>query len=509
MKDFAPLEKRPDKRLDLPTWKPLQKQETRQKRKSTGYGAGGYGKTFPGRLRDFGPFGPDGKPPTLPQLVARSESEPILKENLPDAVFVNAAGGALTDQKGGKAGLQQRVQTFSNGTVARTYFVPILTSDGKVGMNTTDDNPSKIHRDRKYEYKAKPNDILSPLRKDRVYSRDVVDETRDALAASQFKVGKGKGDYQVVPWVESAFTTYIGRDGKGDKYLKDPSKTSGFTGKMQDKILTYTPTDPKTGKPMIDPKTGKPKRVPIEFMNEDGKKGSNTGVGYLDPLDPEVQKNVREVIMKAASKDYVPAIMIDDHFGIPLEKPNVRNAILERNPVRKEFLEKLSQQGIDVNNKENEKLIGDMWLRSEFTKFVNTIKAELKAKDVQLWASTNLPDIAKANQGQDIETWIRTGLVDSWNVQLYRNNQPDFVKEYQKLQTQAGKIPQVDKGEVPVSVAISTYANNNPAYPKELSPSLMAEQVRYVEDPKNHTNIKTTSVAFGDDLWMEKVRSQK
>jgi uncharacterized lipoprotein YddW (UPF0748 family) len=73
------------------------------------------------------------------------------------------------------------------------------------------------------------------------------------------------------------------------------------------------------------------------------------------------------------------------------------------------------------------------------------------SQNVELWASTNLPDIAKANQGQDIETWIRTGLVDSWNVQLYRNNQPDFVSEYQKLQAQAGKIPQVAKGQVPVS----------------------------------------------------------
>jgi hypothetical protein len=32
---------------------------------------------------------------------------------------------------------------------ANTFFVPILTSDGKVGMNTTDENSSKVHRDRR------------------------------------------------------------------------------------------------------------------------------------------------------------------------------------------------------------------------------------------------------------------------------------------------------------------------------------------------------------------------
>jgi uncharacterized lipoprotein YddW (UPF0748 family) len=120
-----------------------------------------------------------------------------------------------------------------------------------------------------------------------------------------------------------------------------------------------------------------------------------------------------------------------------------------------------------------------------------------------------LPESAKKNQGQEIEKWIRTGLVDNWNVQLYRNNQADFVSEYKKLQAQAGKIPQVAKGQVPLSVAISTYADNNSAYPKDLSPALMAEQVRYVEDKKNHTKVKTTSVAFGDDLWLNRAKEQK
>jgi uncharacterized lipoprotein YddW (UPF0748 family) len=120
-----------------------------------------------------------------------------------------------------------------------------------------------------------------------------------------------------------------------------------------------------------------------------------------------------------------------------------------------------------------------------------------------------LPDIARDNQGQDIESWINSGLVDHWNVQLYRNNQTDFVSEYQKLQDQAATIPRVAQGQVPLSVAISTYADSDPAYPKELSSGLMAEQVNYVEDEKNHTKVKTTAAAFGDNLWMEKLQQEQ
>jgi hypothetical protein len=394
----------------------------------------------------------------------------------------------LTGAGGGKAGLQQRVTELSKAG-ANTFFVPILTSDGRVGMNTTDENSSKIHRDRKYEFQANPG----WPHKDRTYSRDVVDETKDAVNASGKTVGKGSNDAKVVPWVESAFTTYIGRtNGPNDPYLRnDLSKTKGFTHEMRDQILTK--------------KDANGKEVPIEFMNENGN-GQKTGNGYLDPLDPKVQKNVREVISKAASKDYVSAIMVDDHFGIPLEKPDVRNAILRRHPVDQDYSDTLKKKYPKLPQKE----IENMWLRDKFTKFVNDVKADLKAKHVQLWASTNLPETAKNNQGQDIDRWIRTGLVDNWNVQLYRNNQQDFGNEYKKLQAQASKIPQVAKGQVPLSVAISTYANG-----KQLSPELMAEQVRYARDSKypggsgESKKIKTSAVAFDDGAWLKRAREQK
>ena len=437
------------------------------------------------------------------ELIARSSPNvPKLKSNIPSGVFIDASGGALTGEKGGQTGLQNRVKGFSQSG-ANTFYVPILTSDGKVGLNTTDNNAEKIHRDRKYESQV-PSKHFGNIGIKNTIWRDVVDETKDAVNASGRHVGRGATDAKVVPWVESGFTTYVGRNGSGDQYLKDLGQTSGFTKAMQNAILTTEVTNPKTGKK---------EQVPIEFMNEANgtqaendpkRKGSKTGVGYLDPLDPAVQKNLREVIGKAASKDYVSAIMVDDHFGIPLDKPEVRNAVLTRHPVDKGYLDQLDAQGIKMNDK-NKSLIENMWLRSRFTKFVNNVKADLKAKQVQLWASTNLPDTAKAAQGQDIEQWIRTGLVDNWNVQIYRNEQPKFESEYDKLQAQAKRIPQVDKGQVPLSVAISSYANG-----KQLTTEQMSQQVQYVKDKGNKSsNIQTAPVAFGDRQWLDRAQSQK
>jgi Glycosyl hydrolase-like 10 len=456
-----------------------------------------------GGIGQFGSTLKKGK--ASPSAGGKDKDEPQLSNNLPNGVFINAAGGALTSAGGGKAGLQQRVTEFAKAG-ANTFFVPILTTDGKVGMNTTDENSSKVHRDRKYEYQAQDNAGIIKNNQ-RTYWRDVVDETKEAVNASGRTVGKGAKDAKVVPWVESAFTTYVGRtNGPNDPDLKaDLSKTKGFTHEMRDQILTKKD---KNGK-----------EVPIEFMNENGN-GTKTGVGYLDPLDPKVQKNVREVISKAASKDYVSAIMVDDHFGIPLNKPEVRNAILDRHPVadpyrRAKELE-IKKKNPKIESKDLIREVQDSWLRDQFTKFTNDVKADLKAKHVQLWASTNLPEAAKKNQGQDIDQWIRTGLVDNWNVQLYRENQKDFEAEYKKLQAQASKIPQVAKGQVPLSVSISTYANG-----KQLSPALMAQQARYAKDPKYPQNpdlpheprqskkIKTPAVAFDDGAWLKRVNEQK
>ena len=93
MKDFADLQKRPDKQPEPPLWKPLQKQGTGQGvQKPGGYGAGGYGKTVPGGLRDYGPFGPDGQAPTPPTLEGSA-----VKDNQPQQGVQKPAGyGALT-----------------------------------------------------------------------------------------------------------------------------------------------------------------------------------------------------------------------------------------------------------------------------------------------------------------------------------------------------------------------------------------------------------------------------
>jgi hypothetical protein len=110
-----------------------------------------------------------------------------LDQNLPSGVFINASGGSLTDDKGGKAGLQKRVKAFAKGGT-NTFFVPILTTDGKTGINTTDSNPNKVHRDRKYEY---PGRRRNPFKEGtNTYWRDVVDETKDAVNASGKHVGK-------------------------------------------------------------------------------------------------------------------------------------------------------------------------------------------------------------------------------------------------------------------------------------------------------------------------------
>jgi hypothetical protein len=438
-----------------------------------------------------------------------------LRQNMPSAAFINGSGNALSGPQGRK-NLRDNVTSLVNDHGANTLYVPILTSDGRVGVNTTGDRKDQIYRDRKYE-EVRTETVPSPWgwlgRPDRTrtmrYPRDVVDETRDAVNSTGRQAGKGQNDVKVVPWIESAFTTYVGRDTPKVGNLRNPAQVNGFTADMGDAILTRDIKDSKGN--VIG-------RVPIEVGNENGRKPENgSGNAYLDPLDPKVQANIRQVIGRAASKDYVSAVMVDDHFGIPLDKPEVRGAILARHPVPPNYRDAKSQAvekelaqrlGRKPTNEQVQQEVENGWLRDQFTAFVNDVKAELKPRNVELWASTNMPDGAKRNQGQDIERWIRTGLVDNWNVQLYRQQQGDFQTDFNRLQRQASQIPQVANGQVPLSVAVSAYAGQDPnGKPHQLRPEEMAQRVNYAENP-THQKVRTTTAAFDEGAWLRRIQEQ-
>ena len=425
-----------------------------------------------------------------------------LKNHLINDVFFDASGNSLAGQKG-KNDLPNRLTGTQLGTPSNAY-IPFLTADGRTGIGDGYDREGKYPS-------TEPISVLGMnLPISHTYQRDVVDEAKEALQSNHWKVGKDKDAFHIVPWVESAFTAYVPRSNPGDKYMPNPQdpklNLEGFAASNRDAILTTE---------RLNPKTGKTEQVPIEFMNEfnggtydgkPGKQGTNTGAAYLDPLNAEVQKNVKENILRAASKDYVPAIMIDDHFGIPLDKPDVRDAILKRHPMPDNYIEQLKSQGYKPLNdkaKDNEN-IENMWLRGQFTEFVKDVKKSLKEKNVELWASTNLPENAKQSQGQNIEQWINDGLIDNWNVQLYRGNMSDFTRDYDKLQAQAKNIPQVAQNKVPLSIGITAKVDGQP-----ISADLMSQQASYVENKgNNENNIETKVAAFGDRDWVARMQEQ-
>jgi hypothetical protein len=409
-----------------------------------------------------------------------------LRQNMPSAAFINASGNALAGPQG-KKNLRDNVRSLLIDHNVNTLYVPILTSDGRDG---TSGNNS---RDRKYEDARTQREWFGLFGQEKTVRepRDVLNETRDIATGAGRKPGKNQNDLKVVPWVESAFTTYVGRNQPQTGNLRDPKQVPGFTANMESAILRG-----RDGKP-------------IEMGNEDGKKpGGGSGNAYLDPLNPKVQQNVRQMLLNTARRGDVPAIMIDDHFGIPLDKPEVRAAVLNSHPVSDKYRQEKAQEianrlRLNVNSKAVQDEVENSWLRHNFTQFVSQVKADLKGQGVQLWASTNMPDAARRQQGQDIENWVRDGLVDNWNVQLYRQDQNIFQRDFNSLQQRASQIPQVQNGQVPLSVAVSTYANG-----AQLSPEEMAQRINYAKDPKNQ-KVNTTTAAFDGGGWLQRVQEQE
>jgi hypothetical protein len=227
------------------------------------------------------------------------------KQLIPPAVFLNGSGNNLQN----KQQVRERIVSLVRDNKVRELYIPIVTSDGRSGIDTNTGRDSKFPTETRNRSIPLLGELWGVLGKETV-NRDLIAEIRAAVESTGQRVGKGKDDVKIIAWVEGPFTVH-----PGNKAL--------YNG-LQDAVLRTTLPDGKPG---------------------DLIKGE-AGLVFLDPLDPKVQENLRNTIVAAASKDGVKAVAIDDHFGINVnfdpKKPElreVRDAILTRHPMPSKFQE--------------------------------------------------------------------------------------------------------------------------------------------------------------------------
>ncbi len=142
---------------------------------------------------------------------------------------------------------------------------------------------------------------------------------------------------------------------------------------------------------------------------------------WLNPLHPDVQEFIRDLIVEIISKYDVDGIQIDDHFGYPAQygyDPYTVN------------LYRLEHQGslppLDFQDKE-----WIQWRADKLTDYVETIVKSIKKikPQVIISLSPNPQEFSLDYYLLDWSKWQRKGLIDEIILQVYRKDPDSFIQE--------------------------------------------------------------------------------
>lgn len=163
---------------------------------------------------------------------------------------------------------------------------------------------------------------------------------------------------------------------------------------------------------------------------------------WLNPLHPEVQQFILDLIVEVVTKYDIAGIQLDDHFSLPVEFGYDR------------FTIKLYQQEHQGKKPPNNYLDSEWmrWRANKLTDFMQRVFLAVKSvkPDCLVSLSPNPQYFAYTAYLQDWLTWVQRGWVEELVCQVYRNDLKTFQAE---LTQPALKIA---RRRIPVGIGILT-----------------------------------------------------
>ena len=199
---------------------------------------------------------------------------------------------------------------------------------------------------------------------------------------------------------------------------------------------------------------------------------------WLNPLHPEVQQFITDLVVEIVSDYDVDGIQFDDHFGYPADFGYDDWTI--------ELYKQEHSGQIPPQDYQDQKWI--RWRATKITDYMQSLFKSIKTANHQAIISVS-PNPQKFSLNQyllDWETWERKGLIEELVLQLYRNNLKDFSQELNQ--------PEVIKARshIPVSIGILTGLKGRPIPFKQIQDQI--EKVREQE-------FAGVSLFFYESLW--------
>ncbi|MGB3495238.1 MAG: family 10 glycosylhydrolase, partial [Elainellaceae cyanobacterium] len=184
---------------------------------------------------------------------------------------------------------------------------------------------------------------------------------------------------------------------------------------------------------------------------------------WLNPLRPQVQDFLVELIADVVTRYDVDGIQLDDHFGMPIELGYDAYTVTQYK----------ADHGGDEPPSDRQDPEWLEWRSQQVTTLMERIVQRVRAikPDCIISLSPNPSDFAYENYAQDWNTWLENGWLDELIVQVYRTDLSSFtsVLNDSTLQSQ--------RQQTSTSIGILTGLKNRP-----MPASQIQEQVETARD---------------------------
>lgn len=213
---------------------------------------------------------------------------------------------------------------------------------------------------------------------------------------------------------------------------------------------------------------------------------------WLNPLKPEVQQFITDLVTEIVANYDIDGIQFDDHFGYPADFGY------------DDYTVKLYQQ--EHNGKMPPKLNGKInpvqnckvpsaewvewteWRSQKITNYMKDLFTNIKAKNPQVIVSVspNPQTFSKNCYLLDWEKWERMGLIEELVIQVYRDNMESFQRELNQPELKTASQ------HIPVAIGVLTGLKGKPT-----PLSRIENQVTYTRQQK----YAGVSFFFYESLW--------
>lgn len=204
---------------------------------------------------------------------------------------------------------------------------------------------------------------------------------------------------------------------------------------------------------------------------------------WLNPLMPEVQDFIEELLVEIITKHDVAGIQLDDHFGMPVEFGY---------DCCTEELYKNEHSGTpppdDCNDKGWKK-----WRAEKITEFLKRLFATIKRHKRNCIISLSPNPIVHSfdNYLQNWTIWERRGLIEELVLQVYRDNIASFINEIDK-----DEVKNKSRINIPTAIGIMTGTKSEPDHTIDLIKQQVEESRR-----RQYGGL---SFFFYESLWRKK-----